>query len=81
MFASGAVAVTEIARESTHPATAEVRTFLIADVRGYTRFTLEQGDAAAARLSSRLAGIARELVSAHEGEVIELRTWETWPAG
>lgn len=51
----------------------EIRTFLIADVRGYTRFTLENGDAAAARLASRFAGLAREVVIAHGGDVVELR--------
>jgi class 3 adenylate cyclase/tetratricopeptide (TPR) repeat protein len=51
----------------------EIRTFLIADVRGYTRFTLENGDAAAARLASRFAGLVREVVLAHGGDVVELR--------
>ena len=51
----------------------EIRTFLIADVRGYTRFTLEHGDAAAARLASRFAGLAREVVDSYGGEVVELR--------
>ena len=51
----------------------EVRTFLIADVRGYTRFTVEHGDEAAARLAGRFAQLAREAVSARGGEVIELR--------
>lgn len=51
----------------------EVRTFLIADVRGYTRFTLERGDEAAAHLASRFAEIAREVVASQGGEVIELR--------
>src|SRR5579871_5301269 len=50
-----------------------VRTFLIADVRGYTRFTVEHGDEAAARLASAFAQLAREVVSASGGEVIELR--------
>jgi tetratricopeptide (TPR) repeat protein len=42
-------------------------------VRGYTRYTVEHGDEAAARLAARFAQIARETVSAHQGEVIELR--------
>ena len=50
-----------------------VRTFLLADVRGYSRFTLEQGDEAAARLAERFAAIARAMAAAHEGAVIELR--------
>jgi peptide/nickel transport system substrate-binding protein len=52
---------------------AEIRTFLIADVRGYTLFTQERGDEAAAKLAARFAGIAREVVAAHGGSVIELR--------
>lgn len=50
-----------------------VRTFLIADVRGYTRFTQERGDRAAARLAAGFAEIAREGVEAWGGEVTELR--------
>jgi predicted ATPase/class 3 adenylate cyclase len=50
-----------------------VRTFLIADVRGYTRYTLEHGDAAAAKLAEQFAEIARDVVSAGGGEVIEVR--------
>ena len=38
---------------------AEIRTFLIADVRGYTRFTRERGDAEAARLAKAFADLAR----------------------
>lgn len=51
----------------------EIRTFLIADVRGYTSFTLEHGDEAAARLAGRFAEIARQTVRAGGGEVLELR--------
>jgi WD40 repeat protein/class 3 adenylate cyclase len=50
-----------------------LRTFLIADVRGYTRFTNERGDEAAARLAERFATLAREGVAARGGEVVELR--------
>jgi peptide/nickel transport system substrate-binding protein len=50
-----------------------IRTFLIADVRGYTLFTQERGDEAAAKLAARFAGIAREVVEDHGGIVIELR--------
>ena len=49
------------------------RTFVIADVRGYTRFTREHGDAAAARLASVFADLARDAVEARGGEVLELR--------
>jgi WD40 repeat protein/class 3 adenylate cyclase len=48
-------------------------TFLIADVRGYTRFTAERGDAAAALLAKRFADLARDAVEARGGRVIELR--------
>jgi len=50
-----------------------VLTFLIADVRGYTRFTRERGDAAAAVLAKRFADLARDAVEARGGRVIELR--------
>src|SRR4029077_13597900 len=50
-----------------------IRTFLIADVRGYTLFTQERGDEAAAKLAARFAEIAREVVGEHGGSVIELR--------
>jgi class 3 adenylate cyclase/tetratricopeptide (TPR) repeat protein len=50
-----------------------VRTFLIADIRGYTHFTLEHGDAEAARLAARFADVASEAVGGRGGEVVELR--------
>src|SRR5579885_3126006 len=37
--------------------------FMIADVRGYTRFTQERGDEAAAKLASRFALLVREVVT------------------
>ncbi|MBD0329418.1 MAG: AAA family ATPase [Thermoleophilia bacterium] len=49
------------------------RAFLIADVRGYTRFTREHGDAAAAQLARSFAELARDAVEARGGRVIELR--------
>jgi YVTN family beta-propeller protein len=52
---------------------AEIRTFLIADVRGYTLFTHERGDEAAAKLAAKFASLAREGVQARGGSVIELR--------
>jgi WD40 repeat protein/class 3 adenylate cyclase len=48
-------------------------TFLIADVRGYTSFTRERGDAEAARLAKRFAELARDAVEARSGRVTELR--------
>ncbi len=50
-----------------------IQVFLIADVRGYTRFTLEHGDEAAARLTSRFATLVREVVMLRQGHLIELR--------
>ena len=52
---------------------ARIRTFLIADVRGYTVFTQEHGDEAAARLASKFAAVARHGVEARGGTVVELR--------
>jgi WD40 repeat protein/class 3 adenylate cyclase len=50
-----------------------VRTFLIADVRGYTRFTAERGDQAAAELVRRFSDLAINGVEARGGKVIEFR--------
>ena len=55
------------------PADAHIRTFLIADVRGYTGFTQERGDEAAALLASKFATVAREGVESRGGTVVELR--------
>jgi WD40 repeat protein/class 3 adenylate cyclase len=52
---------------------AHIRTFLIADVRGYTVFTQEHGDEAAAELAGKFAAVAREGVEARGGTVVELR--------
>jgi class 3 adenylate cyclase/tetratricopeptide (TPR) repeat protein len=52
---------------------AAIHAFLIADVRGYTRFTIEHGDEVTARLAAKFAHVAREVVEAHGGRVVELR--------
>lgn len=52
---------------------ARIQTFLIADVRGYTLFTQQRGDEAAAKLAAKFARIAREAVQQRGGRVIELR--------
>ncbi len=52
---------------------ATVRYFLIADVRGYTRFTQTHGDEAAAALAARFAAVTREVVTADQGVLLELR--------
>ena len=54
-------------------ARSEIRAFLIADVRGYTTFTQEHGDEAAARLAARFSGIVREEVERRGGALVELR--------
>jgi peptide/nickel transport system substrate-binding protein len=51
----------------------EIRAFLIADVRGYTRFTQDQGDEAGARLAARFAVVVREQLAGSGGTVVELR--------
>jgi class 3 adenylate cyclase len=52
---------------------AELRTFLIADIRGYTAYTHDEGADAAAALAGRFASIVREVVTAHDGLLLELR--------
>src|SRR5438105_4268101 len=51
----------------------QVLTFLFADVRGYTRFTDDQGDEAAARLAATFADIVEDAVHARDGRLLELR--------
>jgi class 3 adenylate cyclase len=65
--------VTDTVQLAQVPVGTEVRTFLIADVRGYTSCTLEHGDQAAAGLASRFAEVADQVVCARDGNVIELR--------
>jgi ABC-type transport system substrate-binding protein/class 3 adenylate cyclase/streptogramin lyase len=52
---------------------AQLRTFLIADVRGYTRYTQEHGDEAGAELAAAFAELVEKTVKAHGGRLIELR--------
>lgn len=58
---------------SGSPASAELRTFLFADIRGYTRFTQERGDEAAVRLLGKFESITLECVQRRGGEIIETR--------
>jgi class 3 adenylate cyclase len=51
-------------RSSQEQTGEEIRAFLIADVRGYTHFTQEHGDEAAAKLASRFAEIVRGVTPA-----------------
>jgi class 3 adenylate cyclase len=50
-----------------------IRSFLIADIRGYTRFTEEYGDDAAARLTAKFKDIVQEVVETRTGRVVEMR--------
>ena len=52
---------------------ADVRTFLIADVRGYTRFTQEHGDEQAGQLAASFADLAGRVISSCGGQLLELR--------
>jgi peptide/nickel transport system substrate-binding protein len=52
---------------------AEIRTFLIADMRGYTLFTQERGDEAAGKLAAKFADIAHQIVESRSGILLELR--------
>ena len=54
-------------------ASAAIRTFLIADIRGWTAFTAEHGDESASALARKFAEIANEGVEAWGGRVVELR--------
>jgi class 3 adenylate cyclase len=53
--------------------TAAILVFLIADIRGYTRFTQEHGDAAAARLTTRFSELAHSITEQYDGRVVEVR--------
>ncbi|MGH2679738.1 MAG: BTAD domain-containing putative transcriptional regulator [Actinomycetota bacterium] len=63
------------AEQSTAPdeVAEEIRIFLVADIRGYTVFTQERGDEAAARLAATFADIVRQHVQDRSGSVVELR--------
>lgn len=50
-----------------------MRTFLLADVRGYTRYTREHGDEAASELARQLARLVRSTVPEFGGELLEVR--------
>ncbi len=50
-----------------------IRTFMIADVRGYTSYTQAYGDQAAGRLAGTFAQITRDVVEAADGQLLELR--------
>jgi class 3 adenylate cyclase len=53
--------------------TAAILAFLIADIRGYTSFTQQYGDAAAARLTADFANLARTTLERWDGQLVEVR--------
>jgi class 3 adenylate cyclase len=53
--------------------TAGVRTFLIADIRGYSRYTEECGDEAAAALTNRFSEIVDDDAVSYDGQLVEMR--------
>jgi DNA-binding NarL/FixJ family response regulator/class 3 adenylate cyclase len=50
-----------------------VRAFLIADIRGFTRFTHDRGDEEAARVAKRFGSLTGETVEPFGGTLLELR--------
>src|SRR4029079_16928091 len=52
---------------------AGIKTFLIADVRGYTTFTQDRGDEAAAELATAFAEVARAEIESGGGVLVEQR--------
>lgn len=50
-----------------------IQTFMFADIRGYTRFTSERGDEAAAHLADTFCGLASEAVESRRGRVVAVR--------
>ncbi|MDQ2740800.1 MAG: adenylate/guanylate cyclase domain-containing protein, partial [Chloroflexota bacterium] len=47
----------------------DLRTILLADIRGYTAYTKERGDAAASVLSEQFLALCREVIASHQGEL------------
>ncbi len=69
----GALLGRKSATPATTPLTASILVFLIADVRGYTHFTQEHGDDAAARLTTTFAELAQAAVEQWDGRLVEIR--------
>jgi class 3 adenylate cyclase len=70
--------VAEVAPAPAEPAMVpapsdDMLTVLVADIRGYTAFTHQHGDAAGAALASRFAALAGKAVAAEGGRVVEVR--------
>ena len=62
-----------MARREGGQAGARVRSFLVADIRGYTSYTAAHGDEAAAALVKHFAEIVSDGVVAWSGTLVELR--------
>lgn len=61
-------------KPSDHPPLlAAILVFLIADIRGYTHYTVEHGDEAAARLTQQFAELAHTAVEQEGGQLVEVR--------
>jgi class 3 adenylate cyclase len=58
---------------STTERTSSVRTFLIADIRGYSRYTEECGDEEAAKLSRKFTRIVEAEAEEYGSELVEVR--------
>jgi DNA-binding NarL/FixJ family response regulator/class 3 adenylate cyclase len=58
---------------TSEPRPGGILTFLIADVRGYTRFTEEHGDHAAGLLTARFADITKKVLEGAGGALVEFR--------
>jgi class 3 adenylate cyclase len=54
------------------PAPAVAPAIAFVDVSGFTRMTEEQGDAVAAELASRFAGLVQDVAALHDGTVVKL---------
>jgi len=61
------------AKPSRPPLLAAILVFMIADIRGYSRFTEENGDKAAAHLTTRFAEISQSLIEQWGGQLVEVR--------
>lgn len=53
--------------------TGSAKAFLIADIRGFTRFTHDRGDEEAGQLSARFAAVTRSTVERFGGRTVEIR--------
>ena len=60
-------------RSPATPTPSVIRTFLIADLRGYTRFSDSRGDEAAAALAERFVAVGKERIESRTGTIVEVR--------